>query len=50
MPLRLPLAISLGWPQFRLGRRRFYCHACTSWHFAIGCIVILLQLSYLRGC
>src|SRR6516165_5746650 len=35
MPLRLPLIVGWGWPQLRLGRRQFYCHACTSWHFAM---------------
>ena len=44
MPLRLSLAIGRGWPQFRLGLRRFCRHACTSWHFA-DCFVALLDLS-----
>jgi hypothetical protein len=38
MSLRLPLAIRLGRPRFWLGYRRFCCHACTSWHFAMGFI------------
>jgi hypothetical protein len=41
MPLRLPLAIGRGWPQFRLGLGRFCRHACTSWHFAVWCIAFL---------
>jgi hypothetical protein len=32
------LAIRLGRPRFWLGYRRFCCHACTSWHFAMGFI------------
>ena len=38
MSLRLTLAIGRGRPQLVLGHRRFCCHACTSWHFAVSCI------------
>ncbi len=41
MPFRLSLAIGRDWLQFRLGLRQFCRHACTSWHFAIGCIALL---------
>ena len=27
-------------PCFWLGLRRFCCHACTSWHFIVGCIAL----------
>ena len=38
MSLRLSRAIGRGRPQLWLGQRRFCCHACTSWHFAVDCI------------
>lgn len=41
MPLRLALADCRARPQFRLGLRRFCRHACTSWHFTVGCIALL---------
>ena len=41
MPLRLPLAIGRGRPQFSLGLRRFCRHACTSWQCAVWCIAFL---------
>jgi len=41
MPLRLTLAVGLGWPQLWLGLRRFCRHACTSWHIAIWCIHLM---------
>ena len=47
MPLRLPLAVGRGWPQIGLRLRRFCRHACTSWHFAIWCIALPGDLSFL---
>jgi hypothetical protein len=44
MSLRLSLACGRGRPQLGLGHRRFCCHACTSWHIAVACISLLLQL------
>src|ERR1700739_2825630 len=43
MPLRLALAVGRARPHFGLGLGRFCCHACTSWHFTVGCIAISAQ-------
>ena len=40
VPLRLPLAIRWGRPHLYRGLRRFCCHACTSWHLAMGCFAL----------
>jgi hypothetical protein len=40
-------AIGRGWPQLRLGLRQFCRHACTSWHFSIGCIALLDSVVFL---
>jgi len=43
MSLRLSLPIGRDRPRVWLGRCRFCCHACTSWHSAVFCLTSLGQ-------